>query len=704
MKRAFLATLLAAISLVAACYAGEPAAVIHQDAEWLSYGRDYSEQRFTPLASIDTETVATLGLSWGLELPAETALVATPLKVGGVLYFTGKWSVVYAVDAATGKIKWTFDPKALEVLGRDPRRLEINWGMSRGVAYWKDKIYVGVADGRLIALSAKDGTQIWSAQTFAPETPRYITGAPLAFNGKILIGHGGADMGPVRGYVTAYDAETGKQVWRFHTVPGNPADGFESKAMEMAAKTWTGQWWKYGGGGTVWNSMTFDPEFNRVYLGTGNGTPWNQAIRSPGGGDNLFLASVVALDADTGEYVWHYQENPGETWDYNSDMDMVLADLAIDGEPRKVLLHAPKNGFFYVIDRHTGKVISAEKLVKVTWASRIDTATGRPVEIPGARPGKGAVTVWPGPVGAHSWPSMSFNPRTGLVYIPVVDLQGSYDARGIDPETWTRAPFSYWTGYSDIVGRDIVQNAEQNNIWGDSSSAWLQARDPRTNTMAWQVKQPGLWAGGTLTTGGGLVFIGQASGLLVAYDARTGKELWKYDCGRPISAAPISYGIGGVQYISVLVGWGGTPSAEGALGDPSMRMGYRDGGRRLLTFALRGQSSMPTVPAAPVVPIDVPGFKIDPAKVRRGERLFDATCSICHGTNVLSGGGAPDLRGSGVASNPESLRQVVLGGALTARGMPQYTGFSAGDVEAIYHYIRSRAREDRAPTSQEAAR
>ena len=342
--------------------------------DWPAFGRTFSEQRFSPLRQIDAENVARLGLVWSLDLPGVINVASQPLAVAGVVYFAVGQSVVHAVDARTGKLLWRHDPEVAKVAGP---KLRAAWG-SRGLAFYRDKVYVGTLDGRLLALSAATGEPVWSVLTVERDDARFISGAPRVFDGKVLIGHGGADHGPVRGYVTAYDAETGRLLWRFHIVPGDPAQGFENAAMETAARTWTGEWWKHGGGGTVWNAITYDPEFDRVYLGTGNGAPWNQKIRSPGGGDNLFLCSVLALDADTGEYRWHYQTTPGETWDYNSAMDMLLATLPIDGKPRKLLLHAPKNGFFYVIDRETGKLVSAEKIGKATWALRVDaTKIGR---------------------------------------------------------------------------------------------------------------------------------------------------------------------------------------------------------------------------------------------------------------------------------------------------------------------------------------
>jgi quinohemoprotein ethanol dehydrogenase len=676
--------------------------------QWVAYGRDSTQQRFSPLDAINVETVKHLGLQWSLDLPNETALVSTPLFVDGTLYFSGNFSVVYAVDPKQGRVKWSYDPKTRETLARQHTKMWVNWGACRGLAYWQNRLYVATADGRLIALSAKTGGVLWSVQTFDPKTPRNITEAPLAFNGKVVIGHGGGDIGPMRGYVTAYDAQNGRQLWRFYTVPGNPAEGFESEALSAAAKTWTGDWWKFGGGGAVWNAMTFDPQFNRVYLGTGNGSPWNAKIRSPLGGDNLYLASIVALDADSGRYVWHYQETPGDAWDYDAAVDMVLADISLEGKARKVLMQASKNGFFYVIDRATGRLISAQPFVPTNWAKSVDMNTGRPVEEPGMRPqaGQPGVTLRPTQAGGHSWPSMSYNPGTGLTYIPALEYDEYYSARDIDPKHWTLAPFALSLGYSDVVGRELEESPpsaiDNTNVDVNQPSAWLQARDPRTNRSVWQVRQPGRFAGGTLTTRGDLVFIGQADGHLAAYDARTGGALWTFDTGRPIAASPITYSVGGVQYISVLVGWGSFPAAEGSVSDPNLRMTYRDGGRRLLTFALDGQSAYSSIPPPTVIPIDVPDFKPDSAKILRGQHIFDEVCSNCHGTNALSGGLAPDLRASHAASDPNTLR-AILHGALELRGMPKFYDYSFDDVDAIYQYIRFRAREDIHEREQPAA-
>lgn len=666
---------------------------------WESYGRTDSQQRFSPLDQISTQTIGKLGLQWALDLPDEVGLQATPLAIDGILHFTGRFSVVYAVDARSGTLRWKYDPHTIDALMSNPDRMRIARGSNRGVAHWNGNIYVGTADGRLIALRAATGRQLWSVQTFDPNSPRAITGPPLVFKDKVLIGHGGADVGAVRGYVTAYDVRSGEQRWRFFVVPGDPKAGFENEAMAMAAKTWTGEWWRLGGGGTVWNGMTYDPEFNRIYLGTGNGSPWNRKVRSPGGGDNLFLASIVALDADTGAYAWHYQESPGETWDHNSNMDLVLADLSIDGKPRKALLHAPKNGFFYVLDRESGKLLSAEKIGKVTWAERVDPVGGRPVEMPGVRMENGEALIWPGAGGTHSWMPMSFNPGTGLTYIPTMDVPSYYSDKGIDPATWQHTPFELSTGFSDIIGSGPIP---------EGMASWLLAWDPVKQRERWRVRQPGLWPGGTLTTQGNLVFQGRGDGKFVAYDARDGKVLWQFDAGIGIDAPPISYQIGDQQYISVLVGMGGE-SAFGTFGSLGISWSYRSGGRRLLTFALNGAAKLPSEQHRAPAPLDVPTFALDMTKVQQGFGLYHQKCGVCHGMGAVAGGATPDLRASGVTQSFEAMKSVVLDGALQRRGMPKFVALSSAELDAIQHYIRYEARQavsadKNVPTAESANR
>jgi quinohemoprotein ethanol dehydrogenase len=646
---------------------------------WPAYGRTYSERHASPLAEITAANVDRLGLVWSVDLPDVHNGATVPLAVDGVVYFTVGQSLVHAVDVRTGRLLWRHDPEVTKVAGR---KLRITWG-PRGIAYWNGKIYVGTTDGRLIAIDARDGRQVWSAQTTDPGNEMTVTGPPRAFNGKILIGNAGSEFGANRGYVTAYDAETGSQAWRFFIVPGNPADGFENEAMKMAAATWTGEWWKIGGGGQAWNAMTYDPQFNRVYIGTGNGGPWNRKIRSPGGGDNLFLCSIVALDADTGEYAWHYQTTPGETWDFNSSMDITLATLPVDGKPRPVILHAPKNGFFYVIDRETGKVLSAEKFGKVTWAERVDLATGRPVEAPNARYENGPAQLWPSTMGVHNWQPMSFNERTGLVYIPTLEMMGVFDDKGLNRDnyevrrTQLNVGINSWTG---DVGTDAGKSA-------------LLAWDPRQQKAVWNVATPGLWNGGTMTTAGDLVFQGQADGLFNAYDARNGQRLWSFDARMGISGAPITYSVDGRQFVSVVAGWGG--SAPAFFGSLTAQHGWqaRVQPHRLLTFALGGKAKLPeTPPPQKVTPVDDPAFVVDADKARAGATVFGGRCTVCHGLGAVASGYAPDLRASAIPLSAEAFADVVQRGSLELRGMPKYDELTSADLEALRHYLRSRAR------------
>ena len=651
-----------------------------EGANWLSYGRTYSEQRHSPLTQITAENAASLKLDWFLDLKEHKSLLATPLVVDGVMYFTGSYSVVIAVDMKTRKVLWTFDPKVIEAAGD---RLRVMWDSNRGVAYWKDKVYVATADGRLIGLDARTGKEVWSTMTVNPDKAYFVNGAPRAFNGKILIGNGGTEWGALRGYVTAYDAETGKQIWRFWTVPGNPAEGFENKAMEMAAKTWNGKWWEHGGGGTVWNGLTFDPEFNRVYLGTGNGSPWNQRMRSPGGGDNLFLCSIVALDADTGEYVWHYQTTPGETWDYNSNMDMVLADLNVANKPVKALLHAPKNGFFYVIDRATGKLVSAEKMLpSVNWASHVDLKTGRPVEREGARYEDGEELINPSAFGVHNWHAMSFNPRTGLTYIPIMDVPALFSDKGFKPGSW-RSPEFQFDPAVDLLRDDVPVKI-------DASA--LVAWDPIAQKKVWEVKQPGVWNPGTLTTAGNLVFQGRADGVLVAYRADNGEKLWEFPTGVGLSAPPVTYTVDGKQSLSILTGWGGAGVSMAGSITSQHGWAYRVHPRRLLTFSLEGAATLPPAPppmqAKAIVKDD---FKVDALLAEQGSKLFLRNCVTCHGGGAVAGGYAPDLRASPIPLYLDGLREVTVKGVRVNAGMPRFRELTDSDLIAIQHYVRKQA-------------
>ena len=655
-------------------------------AEWLTYGRNHNEQRFSPLDQVNSENVSALRVDWYLDLPDAVGLVSTPLVADGVMYFVGSRNIARAVDAVTGELLWTYDPEVTKHAAHRMRLAFVHG--SRGMAMWGDKVYFATIDGRLLALEAATGKPVWSATTIDPSKAMYITGAPKAFRGKVLIGNGGTENGPARGYVTAYDAETGEQAWRFYIVPGNPADGFENAAMEMAAKTWTGEWWNLGGGGNSWHGLTYDPEFNAVYIGTGNGSPWNRKIRSPGGGDNLFLCSVLALDADTGEYRWHYQTTPGETWDYNSNMDIVLADLRIDGRDVKALMHAPKNGFFYVIDRSNGKLISAQPIAEVNWASHVDLETGRPVEMPGARYlDGGPVLVTPGPLGAHNWPSMAFNPGHGLVYIPTVHETFSYTDDGVDVALW-KSP--NWQAPVPKEGLGVAA-AQVQNAPGQPRGT-LQAWDPVRQEQVWEVPLNYSWNPGTLTTGGDLVLQGTAEGDFVAYHAATGEVLWREHMGLGISAPPVTYAIGGRQYVALLVGWGSVYAATGGGGTAELGWAYGVHPRRLVAFSLEGELDVPAAPPpAPARPLEDPGFELDEGLATYGAEVF-GNCLVCHGLEAVAGGSAPDLRASAIVLSAGAFADVVREGTLFDKGMPAFASLSDRHLDALRHYIRQRAR------------
>lgn len=685
LREYVLVALLGVSCVLGACHAdGNGAAARLRDAsngdDWAGYGRTFGQQHFSPLTDIAAGNVGRLGLAWSVDLPVGNS-VSEPIQVGGTLYVVTGYSIVHAFDATTGRSLWQYDPEVPQAAGH---KLRYAWGV-RGLAWWDGKIYVGTQDGRLIALDASNGKPVWSVMTLDRDDQAYITGAPRVFDGKVIIGFGGADLGPVRGYVTTYDARTGKQLWRWYTVPGNPAKGFENRAMEMAAKTWSGKWWEYGGGGTVWNGMSYDPDTDTVFLGTGNGSPWNHKVRSEGKGDNLFLASIVALEGATGKYKWHYQFNPGETWDYTATNDMAFADLQIGGRARKVVMTAPKNGFFYVLDRVSGELLSAEPFVKTTWASRIDLASGRPVENPKARyPGGNPAVVWPSNRGGHNWSPMSYSPATGLVYIPVNEKAASWTDFGIKNGEWRKAspPGS-------------VQAAALPNLYpktGDPRDgiSKLIAWDPRTQKQAWSLVTPGPLTGGVMATAGGLVFNGHIDGKFNAYAAADGKLLWSFDAGAPVFAPPISYSVGGKQYVTVLTGFGAGAAFLGApLADFDLE--YRMQARRVLTFAIGGTAKLPRRAPHHSQAVADPDFRADPPSVARGAMVFGMNCVFCHGIDAVAGGAAPDLRASSVILDDEALASVLRDGALVPAGMPRFEEFGDQARADLRQYLRSQA-------------
>ena len=647
-------------------------------AHWLSNGRTYDEQRYSPLTQVNDRTVGGLGLAWFADLPTERGVEATPIEVDGVIYNTLPFNVTTAYDARTGRELWTYDPKVPAQTGR----LACCDIVSRGVAVWQGRVFVGALDGRLIALDARDGTKLWEIQTTDPKWPYTITGAPRVVDSKVLIGNGGAELG-VRGYLSAYDAATGKLAWRFNTVPGNPANGFESKAMAMAAKTWTGEWWKSGGGGTVWDAIAYDPKLKLIYFGTGNGSPWVQKFRSPGGGDNLFLSSIVAVRADTGEYVWHYQETPGEEWDYTATQPIILADLRIGGTVRKVLMQAPKNGFFYVLDRTNGTLISAKNYVPVNWASGIDMRTGRPIENPAVRYGETPAMVSPGAGGAHNWYPMAFSPKTGLVYFPVVETyMGFAAAKSYDPDAQPHGTGASFAGY-EAERKTIAQYAD------DHLHAWLTAWDPVRQREVWRVPYPRNGSGGVLATAGNLVFQGTIGQTLAAYHAGDGRKLWEMPVQNVPISAPISYMLDGVQYIAVNAGWGGGLAHVESFRYKDLRVGKA----RLLVFKLGGTARLPAMAVqAEAGPPKPPPLTASAEAVRRGGELYGRNCALCHGNEAR--GGIKDLRHM-TAETHAGFQAIVRGGSRAAKGMASFADvLSEGDADAIHHYLIARANAD----------
>ena len=626
-------------------------------ANWMTYGGTYSEQRFSPLKQIDKSNVSRLGLTWFADYDTNLQQDGTPLEIDGVIYVSTAWSKVYAFEARTGKTLWQYDPKTP---GQWVRNLCCGI-VNRGIAAWNGKIYVGTLDGRLVAIDAGTGKPVWQTLTIDPKERYSITSAPRVAKGRVLVGLAGGEYG-VRGYISAYDAETGKLDWRFYTVPGDPSQPFESDAMKKAASTWgpgSAQWLKRGGGGTTWDALVYDPVTNLVYFGVGNGTPWNQDYRDPKGGDNLFLASIVAVNADTGEYAWHYQETPAETWDYDAVSPLSVVDLSIDRRQQRVLLQPSKNGFFYVIAARTGKLLKATPFVDLNWADGVDMKTGRPRVKPEARypAGSKGFNLFPGGAqGAHGWQGNAYSPDTGLIYIPT---EHAYSPMVYDPnyeasDTGTNLGIEF-------RGRPAWYAAHPREK--RSSTSLLQAWDPKTGQPVWAGDEGPGANGGAVATAGGLVFEGNGAGnQLRAFDANTGTVLWSFDAQTSVLASPISYELDGKQYIAVSVGGAATDY-------------YAPNYSRLLVFSLEGKAKLP--PNQPFTPRPLLPPPLDaqatPADVQAGEQLYARDCLICHGDRGRQARGLfPDLTRTPLLYTQEGFDAVVLKGQLSARGMASF--------------------------------
>jgi len=638
----------------------------------LNGGSDRGEH-FSPLEEIHTGNVEQVGLDWSLDLPAPNGIAATPIVTGGVIYLSGPNSLTWAIDAGNGRILWSFDPQVKITEAND-------WTgrVNRGVAVWKDRVLVTVSDCRLIGLERATGKQLWSQLTCDPELGYSISDAPHVGGGKVFVGNAGSEKGTrIRGYVSAYDAAGGDFLWRFYIVPSHRPEENTSAAMKMAFASWSGDALeKFGGGGNNWNEMTYDPESDLLYFGTAGALPYVYEKRSPGGGDNLFTSSVVAVNAETGEYVWHYQTVPQDSWEYNATMNIVLADLELRGEQRKVLLIAPKNGFFYVIDRISGELLSANNFVKVNWATHIDMETGRPVLDPEgmywkAPPGT-RVAVWPNMWGAHSAQPMAYHPAERLVFIPAVNVPDVVTWHGDGDFTDTLELFDEIDGEPHVPGKLI---------------AW----DPVTQSARWTVNHDVAFNGGVLATAGGLVFQGDANGRFSAYRASDGERLWSVETGTAITAAPVSYVQDGHQRVLVPVGAGsGMQFAY-----PTFHAGREAvGPTRLLSFSLGGKATLPVASVTRRMLPELPAQTADAATIERGGALFqERSCYGCHGKKAVArvGGTVPDLR---YATQETHLQWngIVIGGARSALGMPAFE-ITAEEAQAIRAYVLSRAYE-----------
>jgi quinohemoprotein ethanol dehydrogenase len=661
-----LALLALCAGLLAGCDHGvSPRRLAHADRDadhWLTTGRTYGEQHFSPLAEITPANANRLGLAWQAPLESfDFGVESTPLEADGVLYVTSTYSRVFAFDARTGKRLWVYDPE----VPRDWLRQGCCKAVNRGVALWKDKVYVGAFDGRLIALDAKTGKPVWSADTTGHKPDYSITGAPRVVAGKVIIGNGGADFG-TRGFVSAYDADTGKLAWRFYMTPRDPRLGAQETAeLAAAVKTWDPKRdWRIGGGGNPWDGIAYDPDLDLLYVGSGNAGPYDPRKRNPGGGDQLYISTILALKPESGRLVWHYQTTPGDQWDYTATSPMILADIPLGGRTRKVLMQAPKNGFFYVLDRATGELLKADKYVRATWADHVDLATGRPAVAANADWSRGRALLFPSPYGGHNWQPMAYSPQTGLAYIPAQDVGWVWDPAAA---TW------FYRGAGGAGGAALAP--------GETMRGMLIGWDPKAGKPAWIQPLARIMNGGVLATAGGLLVQGTADGFIDLREARTGALIRRIQTGTGISAAPITYRLDGVQYVAVAAGWNGVNPEPEPPGAPAP---YDNAGR-LIVLKLGGGP----VPVAPRLPEPAPLMDHGPqppALVARGQALYLANCGRCHG---LAGERTPfpDLR----RLSPETwagFDDIVLRGAYKGGGMASFADvLSPADTAAIRAYL-----------------
>ena len=647
--------------------AGSQAAAQSDNAgQWASHGRDYSEQRHSPLDQITPDNIDQLQLAWFGDLAERGgSYETTPLVVDGRIYVSAPWSKVYAFDARTGAQLWKYDPMI-------PGDWAVNLCcgiVNRGVAAWDGMIIWGTLDGRLVAVEADTGELIWDVQATDRSKQQSITGAPRIADGRIFMGMAGAEFHQ-RGYLAAYDAYTGEELWRWWAVPGNPELGFEQPELEWAAETWNGEWWEFGGGGTPWDAITYDPVTDLVYVGTGNGAPWPSEVRSPGGGDNLFTASIVALDASTGEYVWHYQTTPEDSWDYDNTQQLVTADLMIDGQERHVVMQAPKNGVFYVLDAATGEVLSADLFVPTAnWMTGFDE-NYRPILNPEANYGltDRGFHVVPSAGGAHSWHPMAFNPDTGLMYIPT-----NYSSFPLVAEAGARMG-------NQLLSINVGLRPEDPAPELEGAGAYLLAWDPVSREPAWEQRM-GTSRAGVLSTAGNLVF--QATGQeFAAYRADTGEQVWSTDTQSGIVGGAASYEIDGQQYIAVVAG----QSGRGGYWAPNYA--------RLLVYGLGGGATLPEPVTYTPPELNPPENFGDEELLAQGQSHYNENCASCHGAGGQVSNLFPDLRYAAALNSSELFQAIVLDGILQNNGMVSFReSLSEDDAEAIRAYVVSLAND-----------
>jgi quinohemoprotein ethanol dehydrogenase len=661
-------------------------AMAPNNSEWALLGRTADMQHNSPLDAINDKTVGKLGLAWASDIPSVDGLVGNPLVADGVVYQSGPLGRIYANDVRTGKLLWRFDAK----MSFDGASMAGFWSSryNRGLALDGDHVFVGVGDCRLIAVDRKSGKQVWEVTSCDREKMYGITGAPRVGGGMVFIGNNCIDSGMERGFIDAFDGKTGARKWRFYTVPDDPAKPQQNKVMEMAAKTWGTRWYeKSKGCGSVWDAITYDAKLNQVYIGTAGPAPWNPADRAADAGDELFTNSIVALNADTGEYVWHYKTTPNDAWNFDATMHIMIADLPLKGQTRRVVMTAPKNGFFYVLDAKSGKFISANNFTPVNWASHIDQKTGRPVRKPDAdywrRNGKKTIAS-PGPLGAHNWQAMAYNESTGLVYIPVI----------VSPTEMTVDPKSPVGG----MRFDMYYGSGDDPKW--KAYGELVAWDPVAQKARWRVKLRMPMNGGILTTAGNLVFQGTADGRFDAYAADTGKLLWTYDVGSSVQSAPTTVEIDGEQVILIASG----NAASAAVGTYLAKYASTPvtrGPSRLLAFKLGGTEKL--AGATPVV-FEKPPLPRQPEKMAAlGALRFEQNmCVDCHGLKAEGAlGSIPDLRRMSAATH-ELFAGIVIGGLKKDKGMPRFGDLTMDDAQMLQAYLINEAW--RAYDAQEASK